>query len=57
MRNILVKKNSHGKKKREKIVIRSDKISSNELHVKRSTMDGISKMRNDREINVLFLDC
>lgn len=53
----MVKKNSHGKKKEEKIVIRSDKISLNELHEKRSTMDGISKMRNDREINVLFLDC
>lgn len=35
MRNILVKKNSYGKKKkREKIVIRSDKILLNELYEK-----------------------
>lgn len=33
MRNILVKKNSYGKKK-EKIVIRSDKILLNELYEK-----------------------
>lgn len=34
MRNILVKKNSYGKKKKEKIVIRSDKILLNELYEK-----------------------
>lgn len=44
-------------KKREKIVIRSDKILLNELYEKRLIMDGIFKMRNDWEINVLFLDC
>lgn len=34
MRNILVKKNSYGKKKEEKIVIRSDKILLNEFYEK-----------------------